>query len=298
MCVCVFVAAHACLHHTQAQNEVAVCGIEPSTGEILWSMCKGPLDVEARISAMSAPEAVVVEPLSSTMSTLVEALERDGARIERVDYLTVRGKASTILADAVLPNETEPLEGASVSWPAMNRGGNIYLSVYLSILHTLCSKQENEVRVIPKRGLLIEQDGNLLDTMLRLPELAQEALAAVFEYLKKFNLAAAIGISAKMKRMDDEGYMRLNGNAIAQLDLLTSVGGNGRRVLRGSLFWLMNKTKTSFGARMLRSWILRPLLRKEVSEVAVRGWAGWSSYTYVCANTDRSKTCNLIAPLS
>lgn len=97
------------------QNEVAVCGVEPSTGEILWSLCKGPLDVEARLSALSAPEAVIVEPLSSTMSTLVEALERDGTRVERVDYLNVRGKASTILADAVLPNETEVSEGASVS---------------------------------------------------------------------------------------------------------------------------------------------------------------------------------------
>ena len=99
----------------QTQGEVAVCGIEPSTGEILWSVCKGPLDVEAKISGFSAPEVVIVEPLSSTTSTLIGALERDGARIERVDYLDVRGKASTILADVILADETDMSDGARVS---------------------------------------------------------------------------------------------------------------------------------------------------------------------------------------
>ncbi|MCG4627873.1 hypothetical protein L0N15_17525, partial [Anaerostipes hadrus] len=49
-------------------------------------------------------------------------------------------------------------------------------------------------------------------------------------------------------------HMLLDPNSLQSLDIFTHDGG------KGSLFWLLDHTRTSFGFRMLREWILKPLI--------------------------------------
>ncbi len=52
-------------------------------------------------------------------------------------------------------------------------------------------------------------------------------------------------------------YMELDYNTRRNLELVENMRGKEKR---GSLLWVLDKTKTAMGARQLRSWILRPLL--------------------------------------
>ena len=54
-----------------------------------------------------------------------------------------------------------------------------------------------------------------------------------------------------------EEYLELDFNTRRNLELVESMRNKEKR---GSLLWVLDKTKTSMGARLLRSWILRPLI--------------------------------------
>jgi DNA mismatch repair protein MutS len=47
---------------------------------------------------------------------------------------------------------------------------------------------------------------------------------------------------------------------LKNLELFKSMGDHGHR---GTLLWLLDKTQTPMGARQLKSWLERPLRRKE-----------------------------------
>ncbi len=54
-----------------------------------------------------------------------------------------------------------------------------------------------------------------------------------------------------------EEYLELDFNTRRNLELVESMRNKEKR---GSLLWVLDKTRTSMGARLLRSWILRPLI--------------------------------------
>ena len=54
-----------------------------------------------------------------------------------------------------------------------------------------------------------------------------------------------------------QGYMELDQAAIRGLELVASTTTGA---VRGSLLWVLDHTKTAMGRRLLRSWVMRPLL--------------------------------------
>ena len=78
---------------------------------------------------------------------------------------------------------------------------------------------------------------------------------ALISYLKQTQKHALININS-LKRENVGEIMMLDVNAIRNLEL-TKTLKDGKRY--GSLLWLLDKTKTSMGARKLQSWILSPL---------------------------------------
>ena len=52
-------------------------------------------------------------------------------------------------------------------------------------------------------------------------------------------------------------YMEIDSRALKSLEILQSQSDRG---VRGSLFWCINKTKTTMGERTLKNWLIRPLL--------------------------------------
>src|SRR5207245_1316991 len=66
----------------------------------------------------------------------------------------------------------------------------------------------------------------------------------------------ALGHLTRLARLTAADAMVLDETAVVTLELLTSSGGS----VRESLFGVLDETVTPMGARLLRQWLLRPLL--------------------------------------
>ncbi|XP_049847936.1 DNA mismatch repair protein Msh3-like [Schistocerca gregaria] len=82
---------------------------------------------------------------------------------------------------------------------------------------------------------------------------------ALLKYLKVFELDGLLRSSYNFKCFTSEEYMRLDGNALVNLELIQSRSGQGTNKNQGSLMSIMDHTSTNFGRRLLTSWIRRPL---------------------------------------
>ncbi len=60
-------------------------------------------------------------------------------------------------------------------------------------------------------------------------------------------------------------YMRLDMTAVRNLELCETMRSAAKK---GSLLWVLDKTKTAMGKRLIRSWITKPLL--SISEISLR----------------------------
>lgn len=79
---------------------------------------------------------------------------------------------------------------------------------------------------------------------------------ALMAYLKETQ-KHTLGIINGIKKVFDNEFMMLDSCAVNNLELVKTLR-EGKRY--GSLLWLLDKTKTSMGARKLQSWILSPLV--------------------------------------
>lgn len=85
------------------------------------------------------------------------------------------------------------------------------------------------------------------------------AAGALLQYLKETQMHALKNING-VKYVANDSYMQLDGAAIRNLELVRTLGSNKKY---GSLLWLMDKTRTAMGARLLNNGILYPFATKE-----------------------------------
>ena len=90
------------------------------------------------------------------------------------------------------------------------------------------------------------------------------AAGALISYIKETQKHALSNINdIKVERTGD--FMMLDSNAVRNLELVKTLKDSKKY---GSLLWLLDKTKTSMGARKLQSRILTPLI--DINEINVR----------------------------
>ncbi len=87
---------------------------------------------------------------------------------------------------------------------------------------------------------------------------------ALLSYLKETQ-KHTLSIINSINNETHQKFMMLDVNAIRNLELVKTIR-DGKRY--GSLLWLLDKTKTSMGARKLQSWILSPL--NDINEINYR----------------------------
>nr|XP_056704992.1 DNA mismatch repair protein Msh3 [Euleptes europaea] len=98
-----------------------------------------------------------------------------------------------------------------------------------------------------------------LSVILNLDKPVLCSLAAVITYLKEFNLEKILRNPNNFKKLSSEAeYMKLNGTTLKNLEILQN---QTDRKTKGSLFWVLDHTKTSFGRRKLKKWVTQPLLK-------------------------------------
>ena len=94
---------------------------------------------------------------------------------------------------------------------------------------------------------------------------AVSALGAVIDYLKEVQKTNEIDAPADIDFFDKEEYMKLDISARRNLELTKSMMSGEKK---HSLLWVVDKTKTAMGKRLIRSWIERPLM--SVSQITKR----------------------------
>ncbi len=90
----------------------------------------------------------------------------------------------------------------------------------------------------------------------RLAVCAAGALLSYFTQTQKNAMAHII----TAKHYESQRYMALDRVALRNLELTQTARGKSRR---GSLLWILDRTGTAMGSRLLRSWIERPLRERD-----------------------------------
>ena len=101
-------------------------------------------------------------------------------------------------------------------------------------------------------------------TVLGLNERCIRAIGAAMSYVEKTQQIDPAHIKAP-QFYSSQQYMLIDSSAIKNLEIVQSLSDKGKV---GTLFWVLDKTKTPMGKRTLRNWMLRPLL--SCGEIAMR----------------------------
>ncbi len=81
------------------------------------------------------------------------------------------------------------------------------------------------------------------------------AAGALIHYLRDSHLAS-LGKVATLRFFEPSDFMKLDASTIANLELIRTLDGSPK----GSLLSFLDQTRTGMGARLLKSWLLLPLL--------------------------------------
>ncbi|KAF8652763.1 hypothetical protein AX16_004259 [Volvariella volvacea WC 439] len=103
------------------------------------------------------------------------------------------------------------------------------------------------------------RSGKLMATIVDLPKRVVIALAHAIKYLCAFGIADAFLETQFFSRFTSRAHMLLAANTLTNLEIYRN---ETDQTVKGSLVWILDKTKTKFGARLLRSWVGRPLIDK------------------------------------
>ncbi len=90
------------------------------------------------------------------------------------------------------------------------------------------------------------------------------ALGAAVEYLHETGKGNRIAVNT-VKYYTEAQYMRLDMTAIRNLEICETMRSKAKK---GSLLWVLDKTKTAMGKRLIRSWMMKPLL--SITEITLR----------------------------
>lgn len=123
------------------------------------------------------------------------------------------------------------------------------------IIRVLQRANNNSLRMEYRKEAVLPQLEELKQC-LDLPAETFKLLSALFGCLEDYKNEELLLISSNYKPFSSKTHMLLNSNALESLDIFTNGGG------KGSLFWVLDHTRTAFGYRQLREWISKPLLNR------------------------------------
>ena len=247
-------------------EKVAICDqlSDPKTSKGLVDR-----DVVRIISAGTLTEESMLEEGRNNYIACVFK-HADGVAVAWTDITTGEFYAEEFLGDTAMYEAVEHLVKLSVSEIICND-------------ETLpCTKEIKEIRhnILPPFSCYLpwafnvkQAERNLLEQLgakslaaygMSGKENLIAASGALIEYLRETQKHALANISS-VKVISQDKFMTLDGNAVRNLEL---VRNNSENKKYGSLLWVLDKTKTGMGARLLSRMVLSPL--KDLEEINYR----------------------------
>ena len=123
-------------------------------------------------------------------------------------------------------------------------------------------KMERQVLETQMNLLLSQVETTFDDVQLLgkdLSPLEHQVAGKLLEYVHKTQLRELSHLK-QVHHYEIKDFLQMDYSTMASLDL-TENARTGKK--HGSLYWLMDETKTAMGTRLLRAWIQRPLIDKE-----------------------------------
>ena len=127
----------------------------------------------------------------------------------------------------------------------------------------LTKKDLNNFKVTDEN--LVEQFGE--NSILELSDESKTACKILLKYIFETQKISLANINF-IERYNIVNYMTIDGNSRRNLELTESIREKSKK---GSLLWVMDKTSTSMGGRVLRKWIDEPLISKQEIERRLNG---------------------------
>lgn len=106
---------------------------------------------------------------------------------------------------------------------------------------------------------VLEGSRTTLDKIHQLSEHVTICLSAMITHLTDFGLEHVFDLTSNFQAFSARSHMLLNGTTLTSLEIFRNQTDHTER---GSLFWVLDRTQTRFGQRLLRKWVGRPLLDK------------------------------------
>ncbi|KAI0747682.1 muts domain V-domain-containing protein [Daedaleopsis nitida] len=99
--------------------------------------------------------------------------------------------------------------------------------------------------------------GDLMAAVTDFSKLVVITLAQALKYLTAFNIADALRETRFFAKFTERKHMLLNANTLNNLEIYRN---DTDYTTKGSLMWILDRTTTKFGARLLRGWVGKPLV--------------------------------------
>lgn len=118
--------------------------------------------------------------------------------------------------------------------------------------------EEEEYRITVAQETVSRQFGGKSLTELELGDkpLAVLAVGALLDYLARTQITGLERMT-QLELESENAYMALDLNTVRNLELIETMRNKERK---GSLLWVLDRTKTPMGKRLIRAWLERPLM--------------------------------------
>ena len=206
--------------------QVGLVAVQPATGDIIYDDFEDGFmrsDIETRLLHIAPVEFLIVGDLSKATDKLVQHLS---------------ASKTNVFGDRARVERVE--KPKTMAAQAYSHISNFYADKMKSGSNPDSDKQ-----------------GAILDKVHQLSEHVTICLSAMITHLGEYGLEHVFDLTKYFQPFSARSYMLLNGNTLSSLEIYQN---QTDYTAKGSLMWVLNRTKTTFGARLLRQWIGKPLV--------------------------------------
>ena len=123
----------------------------------------------------------------------------------------------------------------------------------------------DNLRALKQIVLSYEESVELpIEYQILVQDLADSQLKAAFGRLINYltrTQKSSLGHLQPVSLTKNEDFLQIDYNSRCNLELTETIRSKSRQ---GSLLWLLDKTKTAMGSRMLKQWIERPSINEQI----------------------------------
>jgi DNA mismatch repair protein MSH3 len=212
---------------TDEKVRLGIVAVQPTTGDVIYDDFHDGFmrsELETRLLHIAPCEFLIVGSVSKATEKLVEHLS---------------GSRTNVFGDCARVERTE-------------KSKTFAAQAHTHISDFYAGKMQSDNSS--------EEKSAMLDKVHQLSEPVTMCLSAMITHLTDYGLEHVFDLTKNFQSFSARSHMLLNGNTLSSLEIYQNQTDHTEK---GSLVFILNRTQTRFGQRLLRKWVGRPLLDQE-----------------------------------